>query len=179
MKKYLPLFIISPLVVILDQITKFLIVKNLAIGDRIVVLSNYFDIVHLRNEGAAFSAFADWESTGRAWILYGASLLAMTALFFIYWKSKETERRIQIPLALIFGGAVGNLIDRLRYGNVVDFLRLHWHEKIVDFELFGNPFRVYLSWPAFNVADAAVTCGAILLVIVLLFFDTRREVNKL
>lgn len=175
MKKYLPLIILSPLVVILDQITKYLILKNLRIREQITMIPGYFEIVHVRNEGAAFGILSTWNSNGREWFFYVVSGIALIALVALYIKTREGERRVQIPLALILGGAIGNLIDRLNHGNVVDFLRFHWRDAIADFSLFGKEFRFYLSWPSFNVADIAITCGALYLVIVLLFFDKGKS----
>ncbi len=169
MKKYLPLCIVTPLVLILDQWSKIWILRNLPQGQRITAIPGYFEIVHIKNPGAAFGMFARWDSEFRNWFFYGISVLAMGALFMLYAKTKPTERRVQIPLALILGGAIGNLIDRLYQGVVTDFLLLHWHEKVANFELFGKTFRFVLSWPAFNIADSAITCGAIYLASVILF----------
>jgi len=120
-----------------------------------------------------------WNSGYREWFFYGISFLALLALFIIYNKSKVTDRKIHIPLALILGGAIGNLIDRWRFGNVVDFLRFHWQETVTNFEIFGKPIRIYLSWPSFNVADVAITCGALALIIVLIFFDSKKPDNNI
>ncbi len=164
--------ILSPAVILLDQFTKYWITLKLPVGGKITVLKNYFDIVHVRNQGAAFGMLSQWDSGIREWFFYGVSILAMLALFFLYRKSKENERRIHIPLALILGGAIGNLIDRVTRGDVVDFLRFHWQNKVADLPYFG---KVFLSWPSFNVADIAITCGAIYLVIVILLFETRTK----
>jgi len=75
------------------------------------------------------------------------------------------ERRVQIPLALILGGAIGNLLDRFYQGPVTDFLHAHWQDKIASI----GSYRFVLSWPAFNIADSAITCGAIALMLVILF----------
>jgi len=174
MKKYWPIYIISPAVLILDQITKVLILCYIKIGQAVPVIPNYFEIVHVRNRGAAFGILSRWNSGAREWFFYGISVVAMAALFTLYVKTKERERRIQIPLAFILGGAIGNLIDRIIRGEVVDFLRFHWEDKVAQFSFFGKTWRFVLSWPSFNVADIAITCGAIYLVIVILFFSKRK-----
>ena len=81
-------------------------------------------------------------------------------------------------MALIFGGAIGNLIDRLVQGEVTDFLFFHWRDKIADFTLLGKHFRFALSWPAFNVADSAITCGAVFLVGLVMFGASDSEKPK-
>lgn len=175
MKKYLPLIILPPLVVILDQWTKWIINSKLAIGAQITVWTGYFDIVHIRNQGAAFGMLSGWNSEVREFFFYGISILALIILLTIYIRSQPKERRIQIPLAIILGGAMGNLIDRLSHGEVIDFLRFHWHNQTAQFTLLGKTYRILLVWPSFNVADIAITCGAIYLAIVILFFDSKKS----
>jgi len=179
MKKYKPLFIIPPLVILLDQITKFLIVLYIKIGDMISIVPGYFELVQVRNRGAAFGMLSAWKSDLRNWFFYGISLVALIALGAIYYKSKPKERRIHIPLALILGGALGNLLDRILRGEVIDFLKLHWQDKVADFTLLGKHFRFLLVWPSFNVADIAITCGAIYLAIVVLFFEAKKSQEEI
>ncbi len=173
MKKYLPLWVIPPVIILLDQWTKYIIHSKVRFGEKITVIQGYFEIVHIRNRGAAFGMFSQWSSHYREWFFYGVTLVALVALTVLYVKTKPQERRIQIPLALILGGAIGNLIDRIYRGSVIDFLRFHWQEKTAHFDLFGNDFSLLLVWPSFNVADIAISCGAIYLAIVILFFDTK------
>ncbi len=175
MKKYYPLLLFPPLVVLFDQLTKIWVLREVPLGGQIVVIPGIFEIVHVKNRGAAFSMLADWDSEMRNWFFFGISLLAMLALFALYAKTKPEERRVQVPLALIFGGAIGNLIDRVLYGEVTDFLGFHWHDKIADFKLLGRHFRFALSWPAFNIADSAITCGALFLVVLILFFGHSKK----
>jgi len=169
MKKFLPILVLAPIVIGLDQWTKFLVVQHIPLGGKIPVWDGFFDLVHLKNPGAAFSMLADWDSHLRNQFFLGVSFIAMLALIVLYIKTKPAERRVQIPLALIFGGAIGNLIDRLLQGEVTDFLFFHWRDKIADFTLLEKHFRFALSWPAFNVADSAITCGAVFLVGLVLF----------
>ncbi len=171
MKKYLPLFWIPPLVLILDQITKAWVVARLAFGEKKVVIPGYFDITHVRNKGAAFGMFSEWDSDYRILFFYGLTVLALGALITLYAKTQERERSIQIPLALILGGAIGNLLDRCFRGEVVDFLRLHWQDRLAHWSFFGKDFQFYLVWPSFNVADIAITCGALALALGMLFSE--------
>lgn len=179
MTKYLPLFIVSPIVIILDQITKYWIVQNLRVGQSWVILQNFFYIGHVKNRGAAFGMLSGWNHELRPWIFYAITLAALIALLTIYAQTQTTQRRLQIPLALILGGALGNLIDRVAQGEVVDFLIFHWYDRIADFTLFGERHRFALSWPAFNVADMAITGGAIFLIVVMLFSKEGDGVKKI
>lgn len=139
---------LAALVLGLDQITKAAVLAELAPYQDVVALTGFFNLVHVHNTGAAFSLFADQPGWQRYFFLaigLGASVLMLYLL-------RQTRGRplFSIALALILGGAVGNVIDRALYGHVVDFLDFHvagWH------------------WPAFNVADAGITAGAVLLVL--------------
>lgn len=142
--------LISPIIFALDHLTKWIIVKNIPVGNtKIVVWDNFFDIVHYRNTGAAFSLFADMNPAIREPFFYTLSLVAMVVLF--YFLKQLTTKILSIPLAMIFGGALGNITDRIFRGSVVDFLSFHWYDKA--------------AWPAFNVADSAITVGVVWLVI--------------
>ena len=160
MKKYYPLFIFTPLIIGLDHLTKYWVLRNIPYGSSIPVFSHFFELVHFRNRGVAFSLFSNHE---RPLFLYLFTLAALAALLYLYFKTKPGERSLQIPLALILGGALGNFIDRMIRGEVVDFLYFHWQDRVAHFAIFGKEIRFLLAWPAFNVADAAITCGAIFL----------------
>jgi signal peptidase II len=130
--------------VILDQVTKYLVTARLRINEVIEVVPGLFNIVLYRNPGAAFSVF----NTGgylRTLFLIAVSVVALVIIFVLIWQSKDTL--MSFALSMVAGGAAGNLIDRVRYGSVIDFL---------DFYA-GN-----YHWPAFNVADSAITVGVIL-----------------
>src|SRR5690606_11670701 len=116
-------------------------------GEKIPVIPDYFEIVHIRNRGAAFGMFSQWDSHYREWFFYGITLVALVALTLLYAKTKPGERKVQIPLALILGGALGNLVDRIFRGSVIDFLRFHWREQTAHFNLFGKDFQIVLVWP--------------------------------
>jgi signal peptidase II len=143
----LPWLGIAAIVILLDQVTKTMILKTMAIGDSHTVTS-FFNIVHWRNTGAAFS-FLHASSGWQRWLFVG---LAVVAVIFIVWMLSRHggQRLFSWALALILGGAIGNVIDRLLHGSVVDFIQLHWHGA---------------AFPSFNVADSAITVGAALLIL--------------
>jgi signal peptidase II len=146
---------IAAAVIVLDQITKAMIVSAFQLGDAHRVTA-FFDIVRAHNRGAAFSFLND-ASGWQRWFFVG---LGLAAAVFIVWLLKRHggQRLFSWALALILGGAVGNVIDRLLHGWVVDFIQVHWH---------GAYF------PSFNVADSAITIGAVLLVV-----DELRRVRR-
>ena len=129
-----------------DQATKFVVLKQLALHESVTVTS-FFNMVLVYNKGAAFSFLAGASGWQREFFI-GIALAA--SIWVIYLLRKHArETLFSFSLSLILGGALGNLVDRLLYGAVVDFL---------DFHAYGY------HWPAFNVADSAITCGAVLLV---------------
>ena len=143
----LPWLGIAAIVILLDQITKAMILRTMAIGDSHTITS-FFNIVHWRNTGAAFS-FRHASSGWQRWLFIG---LAVVASAFILWMLARHggQRLFSWALALILGGAIGNVIDRLLHGSVVDFIQLHWRGA---------------AFPSFNVADSAITVGAALLIL--------------
>jgi len=142
--------------IILDQLTKLLIVRKLAMNDAIVVIANFFDIVHARNQGAAFGILRD--SSIRLPFLVAVSLVAVVVVLIVYRKLRPDQQLAAAALSLVLSGAVGNLIDRVRLGEVIDFLQVHWYQH---------------AWPAFNVADSAICIGVGLMAI-----DMYREEKK-
>lgn len=143
-------FIIIPLLVILDQGTKYLADKLISTFNPIELLP-FLHLVNLRNEGAAFGMFKSFGNN----IFIIISLIAIGVIFFLLIKGKENP----LGLSLILGGAIGNLIDRFFRGSVVDFI-----------DVFAGRHH----WPAFNVADSALTIG-IGLIFIKLFFKIREE----
>ena len=135
----------------LDQISKTWIVETLTFSDRVSVIEGFFYLTHVRNPGAAFSLFADAPVEIRAPFFIGTTLIAIGMILSFFRKLSPGDRLSALALGLILGGAVGNLLDRLIYGAVVDFLRLQlW---------------VGYSWPDFNVADSSIVIGVALLVL--------------
>lgn len=143
----LPWLGIATLVVLMDQFTKALIVGRLQLGDT-HYLTSFFNIVRWHNTGAAFSFLHDADGWQR-WMFVG---LGAVAAIFIIWmlRSHGAQRLFSWALALILGGAIGNVIDRLVHGYVVDFIQLHYGRS---------------AFPSFNVADSAITVGAVLLIL--------------
>lgn len=150
--------IVSLLVIIADQLSKLYIVENLVYRQRIEIFS-LLDITRLHNTGAAFSLFADMGGWQRWFFI---ALGFSVALLIIVWLVRlrvPQQRLLASGLALILGGAIGNVIDRLIYGHVVDFIHVHYADWY---------------WPAFNIADSAITIGAVILVLDT-FLDARRQ----
>jgi signal peptidase II len=139
-----PFLFISGTVVVLDQITKWLVLDKMRLYQQIPIIPGFFNLTHIRNPGGAFGFMAGGSPGVRNLIFLGVAILAMGLIVYFYRSTPRTYPYLAAALAGIFGGAVGNLIDRLRFGEVVDFL---------DFYLGAY------HWPAFNVADSAITVG--------------------
>ena len=150
MQKYKTLILVSLTVVILDQFTKAVITNYFILHQSIEVIRGLFNITYIKNPGAAFGILRDVSGTFRTIFLTGISFTALIIIFFVYRNIKDTASRI--AFSLIAGGAFGNLIDRIRFGEVIDFL---------DFYI-GR-----YHWPAFNVADSAITVGVFIAVLFL------------
>jgi signal peptidase II len=137
----------------LDRLTKRLIEARMSVFDTHTVIPGFFDIIHARNRGAAFSMFADSTSPWRPFFLIGLSLAALILVAGILRNASRLDRPTAIGLSLILGGALGNVFDRIVTGAVTDFL---------DFYIGAY------HWPAFNVADSAIVVGSGLLLLGLL-----------
>lgn len=155
MKKFSILAGIAAVVIAIDQITKYYIHTHFQLGDSVSVINNYFNITFVRNFGAAFGFLAESHPHFRDWFFLLMPPTALVIILFLL-KSVRDNDYLQISaLSLIFGGAIGNYIDRLRFRYVIDFL---------DFHIQGQ-----YSWPAFNVADSAIVCGVGILLTMMLF----------
>jgi signal peptidase II len=145
---------IALVVLLIDQITKLLIVDSFAWGDT-QPITGYFNLVRVHNSGAAFSLLSS-ASGWQRWFFTG---IGVVATGFILWmlRSHPTQKLFCFALALVLGGAVGNVIDRLAYGHVIDFLDFHWD--------FLAPLFYQGHFPAFNVADSAISVGAVCLIL--------------
>ncbi len=143
-------------IVLADQLTKLAVVRSFAFGERLAVVPGLFDLTLLFNRGAAFSFLAGAGGWQR-WFFTG---LGVAAAVFIVWLLARhgSQRLFAFSLTLILGGAIGNVIDRIVRGQVVDFLLVYWQRW---------------HWPAFNVADSAITVGALLLIV-----DEFRRVRR-
>jgi signal peptidase II len=155
--KYKALFIIAPAVFVMDQVTKYLINSRIEMGGSVAVVPDFFDIVHYTNSGAAFGMLSGTSPAWRTPFFYAVSVLALIAIIVYIVKMGEGERIMPTALSLVIGGIFGNGIDRIRFGAVTDFLSLH----IADKKLFSFD----LVWPAFNVADSAITVAMFLIII--------------
>ena len=152
--KYILFFGIAALVIAADQYTKYLIVKIMGNHVMHVVIPHFFNIVHVQNPGGAFGVFAGQSATFRAVVFIFITLFAIGLIVYLQVKTPATYRLFSVGLALIFGGAIGNIIDRIHSGRVTDFLDV----------CIGN-----YHWPAFNIADSAITIGMIIFAYYILF----------
>jgi signal peptidase II len=146
-------FSIAASCMVLDQATKVIVQKSLHLHERISVIPGLFSISHELNTGAAFSLFANSHRYTPI-ALAAFSIIVISVVAVVLWKSSRHFTRTGLSLALILGGALGNFIDRAMYGHVVDFLGFYW--------------KTYY-WPDFNVADSCIVCGSILLIWDVLF----------
>lgn len=148
-KKYLYLIIITCLVVALDQITKMYITMNFRLHESYPVIKDIFHITYVRNTGAAFGIFRDANVVFRTLFFLSLPPIAMVVIFFLLKSSPDKDFIQNTALSMVFAGALGNYIDRIRFQYVIDFLDFH--------------YKNVWSYPAFNVADMSIVCGVILL----------------
>jgi signal peptidase II len=144
MKKY---YLISLIILALDQWTKNLAVSELAGG--FIKVTDFFSLILAYNKGAAFSFLSDAGGWQR-WFFTAVAALVSTVLVVWIYRLKQHEKLLAIALALVLGGAVGNLYDRIMLGHVVDFILVHYQDNY---------------FPAFNIADSAISIGAVLLIL--------------
>lgn len=138
------LFGLPAVLLVVDQFTKYLIVQKMHLLQSITLIPGVLDITSVRNRGAAFGIMAHASEQARSWVLVGVSALAVVLLTVFFLKTRPREKLARVSAALVIGGAIGNLIDRVRVGEVVDFIDIH-----------AGPYH----WPAFNIADSAITIG--------------------
>lgn len=155
--RYLLLGLLSLAIVVVDQATKVYVMETMRLHESIPVIANLFSITYIRNPGAAFGFLSSSSSSFR-FVFFGlTSIFAVGLLGMIMVRMPKEDWMGRLSVAGILGGAIGNLLDRLRYGEVIDFL---------DFYVNGY------HWPAFNVADSAITVGVVFLI---LHFATEKE----
>lgn len=160
-QRIISLLLIGTVVVVLDQLTKYLILHYLSRS--VVVIPGFFDLISVYNRGMVFGMFNSSQCVFRTTVLTAISITVFLILIFIYLFSKDITRLSMVSLSMIISGAIGNIIDRIRLGYVVDFLDVHVKN---------------VHWPAFNIADSAITIGAILLALDLLFVGKQEKDSK-
>ncbi|HPC74136.1 MAG TPA: signal peptidase II [Syntrophales bacterium] len=155
MKKNDVIFLITAFaIILLDQITKYYINSYMSVGDSSPVIPGFFNIAHVRNPGAAFGIFSRSPEIFRTVFLITVTTAALILILYYVRMNRERDTLMNLALSLIFGGAIGNLIDRIRFGEVIDFL-----------DFYVGPHH----WPAYNVADSAISTGAVLLLVTLIW----------
>ena len=145
--KYYRLIVIAGIIILLDQVTKLIVLDTMPLFHNISVISGFFNLTHIHNPGGAFGFLSTQTSNIQRLLFLFASSLAIGFIFYFYKKTPREQTWLSTGFALVLGGAIGNLIDRIRLGKVVDFLDFYignWH------------------WPAFNLADSAVSIGMLI-----------------
>ena len=145
--KYTRFILVAALVVILDQLSKLWVLMKMPLHESIPIIPGFFSLTHVHNPGGAFGFLAQNAALWRHWLFLGAAVLALGMIIYFHHQTPRSHSYLALGLSLIFGGAIGNLIDRVRFGEVVDFL---------DFYILNH------HWPTFNVADSGVTVGVII-----------------
>jgi signal peptidase II len=159
-KKYFILMGLSALIIAIDQLVKMYVHTHYQLGESSPILPGFFNITYVRNFGAAFGFLNQSQPTFREIFFLTMPPVALGIILYIL-KSVEDSDTIQIlALSSVFGGAVGNYIDRIRFRYVIDFLDFHWKE-------------IY-TYPAFNVADMAIVCGVCILLL-LMYFEGKKK----
>jgi signal peptidase II len=161
--KYLLLGVTTGLILLLDQITKLYVDSSMRLHESIPVIQGLFSITYVRNPGAAFGFLADASPLFRSIFFVAVTVLAIILVVHYIWKSRAEEPFLTFALSLVLSGAVGNLIDRVRLGEVIDFLDVY----------IGS-----YHWPAFNVADSAISVGAVILFIELTRRGRERQTDS-
>jgi len=159
MKKRSFYFVFMIIFLTFDQITKMFIFHSLDLFGSVAVIPGFFNLVHVHNRGAIFGFLSHSDSSLIFILLTLASFFAMSLVVYYFFKTPLTEKPLLVSLSLILAGALGNLIDRVLRGYVIDFLDVYvkkWH------------------WPSFNLADSCITVGALLLVYIFLFTKSAK-----
>ena len=158
-KKYMILVAVTLVVAAFDQYTKMIVHSTFDLGESVRIIDYFFNLTFVRNTGAAFGIFGTPHETFRQVFFLTIPPIAIGLIIYFLYSVPETEKLEIYALSSISGGAIGNYIDRIRFGYVIDFLDFHIADKY--------------SWPAFNVADSAIVIGVSLLT--LLMFKRRPE----
>ena len=163
-RKYLILASITAFALCLDQLSKMYVHTHFLFGESVSVIPHYFDLTYVRNQGAAFGIFSTSHPLFRTIFFLTLPPVAMACILFLIKGLKESESVQLIALSSIFGGALGNYVDRLRFGYVVDFLDFHYK-------------RIY-TYPAFNIADMCIVGGVLVLLLLLTMESIEEKKNK-
>ena len=153
MKKNLPFFVLVLALVLVDQASKWMVAIHLPLYSVRTIIPGFFNLTHIHNRGAIFGFFSQSGSGAVFIALTAASFLALGLVVYYFVKTPAAERSLKVALSLIMAGALGNQVDRVARGYVIDFLDFHIKNR---------------HWPFFNVADSCITVGAVLLLILLL-----------
>jgi signal peptidase II len=164
MNRFFKMLVMIAGIIIADQMTKAVVQQNFSLGESIPVITNLFSFTYVRNPGAAWGMAGNAHPYIRLVLLFILPVLASFWLFYSVWSYRNKSLNLSISYALIFSGAVGNLIDRFSMDYVVDFL---------DFYYEGHHF------PAFNIADSSITIGASLLIIDIIFLEKKRAASTI
>jgi signal peptidase II len=151
MKKTSSYFVFILLLVALDQAVKAVIVRTVDLYENLTVIPGFFNLTRIHNRGAIFGAFNQMNNKTVFSILTAASLLALGLVVYYFFKTPPSDRLMKISLSLILAGALGNIVDRIARGHVIDFLDFHIRDA---------------HWPFFNVADSCITIGAVLMIFI-------------
>jgi signal peptidase II len=162
-RKYWVLLITCFCILLLDQWTKHVIQQTVPLYHRVEVIQGFFNLTHVRNSGGAFGIFGGEKSGFGSALFIVVSLLAIGIVIFLFLKARDGEKHLSLSLSLVLSGAIGNLIDRIRLGEVVDFL---------DFYVSSY------HWPAFNIADTGICIGIGLMALELLVKDHKLLKSK-
>jgi signal peptidase II len=149
-------------VVVFDQLTKYAVISNFSLYQSKEVIPGFFNLVYVTNTGAAFSLLADVNSPWRHYFFLAVGSIAVVGLTVAYLRLRTVSSLYAVSLGLIVGGAIGNLIDRIAHGAVIDFLDFY----LADYH-----------WPAFNVADSAI-CVGVVLFLLLNVLEIKKEKNQ-
>lgn len=161
-KKYIILISLSALLVALDQLTKMYVHLHFQLGESVPVIPGFFNLTYVRNPGAAFGFLAGAPAIFRENFFLIMPPIALVIILAILRSVPDNDRWQTLALTSVFGGAVGNYIDRIQFRYVIDFLDFHLQEKY--------------TWPAFNIADMAIV-GGVMLLLVLMFLEGRQKPN--
>ena len=154
---------VGSLVVLIDQITKIWVDKTMRVYESTPIVSGLLDLHYIRNTGAAFGFLSGSHAGFRIPFFILVSAVAIGIILFLFYKLEDSEVMMPLALSLVLGGAIGNLIDRIRLGEVIDFLLFHYKA---------------FQWPAFNVADIGITVGVTLLVLKIFLFERRQPAKS-